>query len=150
MNKRNDTAKLVNELNESKFFAPRRAEVEAKKSGLADSSLFHKPKTVKDNLKDKAKEDSKDNVKDNPKDVSKDNVKDVFKDLDLARQNNPNLPSADDVERMVFECRKVDKTRFNGDVPQEWKDEIDAYSDKIGVGKYNMLMYAVGKFLGKL
>lgn len=152
MKKRTDTSKLVNELNESKFFAKRIPDTTPKKSGLDGSPLFlrGKEQRVKDNSKDKRKDNSKDSGKDEVKDNSKDNHKDVFKDLQSARQKNPNLPTADDVERMVFEFRKADKTRFNGDIPQEWKDEIDAYADRIGVGKYNMLMYAVGKFLGKL
>lgn len=141
MSTRNDTTKLVNELNESKFFAKRLPAQSNNKSGLAESPLF--PKEI-------PKDSSKDKAKDNPKDESKEKTKELFKDLQLARQNNPNLPTADDVERMVFEYRKADKTRFNGDVPQEWKEELDAYADRIDVGKYNMIMYAVGKFLGKL
>lgn len=58
--------------------------------------------------------------------------------------------STDDVERLGFELRKIHKFRVNADIPEEWKEELDALTFKLKVGKYELLTFVIGQFLGKV
>ena len=89
------------------------------------------------------KPSDKDLNKDLDKDVKQDGKKDV-----VARSNN--LPPAEVVEEMVFRFRKETKIRINADFPEAWKQELDEYAHQAGVGKYHLVMYAVGQMLGKI
>lgn len=91
--------------------------------------------------------------------VNKDLDKDLSKDLDAHTKQDGSkegfeptnqLPPADAVEYMVFRLNKATKVRVNGDLPEDWKKELDEYAHKVGVGKYHLVMYAVGKMLGKV
>ena len=85
--------------------------------------------------------------KDLNKDLHKDTKKDVSKDLN---QHTNQLPNTDKVEEMVFRMRKEPKVRVNGDLPVAWKVALDEYAHQAGVGRYHLVMYAVGKMLGKV
>lgn len=85
--------------------------------------------------------------KDLDKDLNKDAKKDVSKD---SHKRTKLLPTADVVEEMVFRMRKEPKIRINADMPEAWKKELDTYAHEAGVGKYHLVMYAVGKMLGKM
>ena len=85
------------------------------------------------------------------KDLFKDLDKDAKKDVKPERKlSSKTLPSADAVEEMVFRLRKEPKIRINADFPEDWKKELDEYAHQAGVGKYHLVMYAVGKMLGKV
>lgn len=122
MSKKHDTRLLQNELDQSQFFTqPQR----------------------------------KDLPKDTSKDLDKDSRKDVKKDAHISSQQDVitrsgNLPTADEVDEVVFRMRKARKIRINADFPEEWKQELDEYAHQAGVGKYHLVMYAVGKMLGKI
>lgn len=79
---------------------------------------------------------------------------DARTDIQTVRQTDSKvggvkLPSTDEVEEVLFRFRKEKRTRFSGAFPESWKTEMDEYAHKARVGKYDLIMYAVGKFLGK-
>lgn len=89
--------------------------------------------------------------KDLDKDLNKDAKQDGFTSSKQAVSNrSKNLPTADEVEEVVFRMRKARKIRINADFPEAWKQELDEYAHQAGVGKYHLVMYAVGKMLGKI
>lgn len=89
--------------------------------------------------------------KDLNKDLDKDLDKDAKQDVKQATHTRShNLPTADEVEEMVFRLRKEPKIRINADFPEDWKKELDEYAHTASVGKYHLVMYAVGKMLGKI
>jgi len=89
----------------------------------------------------------KDLNKDSDKDLNKDAKQDVKQET---QTRSHNLPTADEVEEMVFRLRKEPKIRINADFPEEWKKELDEYAHTASVGKYHLVMFAVGKMLGKI
>ena len=54
------------------------------------------------------------------------------------------------VEELAFRLRKATKSKFNTEIPDEWKKEIDDLAHNLGVGKYDLGMYIIGSFLGKV
>jgi hypothetical protein len=58
--------------------------------------------------------------------------------------------STDDVELLDFQLRKVHKFRVNADIPEEWKEELDTLGFKLKVGKYELVTFIIGQFLGKV
>ena len=58
--------------------------------------------------------------------------------------------STDAVELLDFELRKVRKFRVNADIPGDWKEELDSLAFRLRVGKYELLTFVVGQFLGKV
>lgn len=126
MKKKHNTAQLQNELNQSRFFTTPQTDSKTKDLG-------------------------KDLDKDTDKDLTDRTKQDVRKDLQQSLNTPSNqLPTADEVEMMVFRLRKAPKVRVNGDLPEEWKLALDEYAHQAGVGKYHLVMYAVGKMLGKI
>lgn len=99
----------------------------------------------------KAEKTSSDKNKDLSKDLDKDSSKDakIRTHTDVSKDDHQ-LPNADAVEEMIFHMRKAPMTRINGNVPEEWKEALDDYAHKAGVGKYHLVMYAIGKMLGKV
>ena len=57
--------------------------------------------------------------------------------------------STEEIELLAFRLRKDWKTKINTEVPEEWKKELDNLAHRLQVGKYDLLMYIVGQFLGK-
>lgn len=103
----------------------------------------------------KSSEMVKENVKDLDKDLHKDLTKASDKEVkqDLHTPIIPptnQLPTADEVEEMMFGLRKEVKVRVNGDMPEDWKKALDEYAHTHSLGKYSLVMYAVGKMLGKV
>ena len=127
MTKQHNTSQVQNELNQSKFF------IKSKSSGADHKDL------------------DKDLFKDPSKDLDARTKQDVSKAIP-APTNTPthNLPTTETVEEMVFHLRKATKVRVNGDLPEDWKLALDEYAHQSGVGKYHLVMYAVGKMLGKI
>ena len=58
--------------------------------------------------------------------------------------------STDDVELLDFQLRKIHKFRVNADIPEEWKEELDTLGFKLKVGKYELITFIIGQFLGKV
>ena len=54
------------------------------------------------------------------------------------------------IENLAFQLRKQPKFRVNADIPQEWKDQLDDMAHKLRVGKYELLTYIIGLFLGEI
>lgn len=94
---------------------------------------------------------NKDLNKDKSKDLDKDLDEGVKQDVDVGTHARTNtLPPADVIEEMVFRLRKEPKVRVNGDLPEQWKKDLDECAHQVGVGRYHLVMYAVGKMLGKM
>lgn len=72
------------------------------------------------------------------KPLSKGMSKDVLKTL-----------SSDEIEALNFRLRKITKTKINAEVPPEWKQRLDDMAYQLGVGKYELVMYIIGRFLGE-
>lgn len=58
--------------------------------------------------------------------------------------------STEAVEQLAFRLRKVVKTKVNTEVPMAWKDKIDDLAHELGIGKYELVMYIIGAFLGEI
>lgn len=59
------------------------------------------------------------------------------------------LPDAQQIEELSFRLRKVPKIRVNADVPIPWKERLDEKAYALKVGKYELLVYIIGNFLGE-
>ena len=68
---------------------------------------------------------------------------------DHADEQVRRLPSTEEVEDLSYTLRKIPKTRVNADVPQEWKDQLDDIAYQLRVGKYELMLYVIGEFLGQ-
>lgn len=60
------------------------------------------------------------------------------------------LPRTEDIETMTFNLRKVRKSKVNTAIAEEWKAELDTIAFELNVGKYELLEFIIGSFLGKL
>ncbi|MBZ0280278.1 MAG: hypothetical protein K8L97_06030 [Anaerolineae bacterium] len=58
--------------------------------------------------------------------------------------------SSEIIENLAFRLRKVSKNKVNTEVPIEWKEKLDDLAHELGVGKYELLMYIIGLFLGEV
>jgi hypothetical protein len=58
--------------------------------------------------------------------------------------------STEAIETLVFQLRKVNKSRVNADIPQAWKDRLDDMAHHLKVGKYDLLMFIIAWFLGEV
>lgn len=60
--------------------------------------------------------------------------------------------SSEAIEVLAFQLRlrKVNMRKVNTNLPEEWKDEIEEMAYKLHVGKYDLVMYMIGSFLGKV
>jgi hypothetical protein len=58
--------------------------------------------------------------------------------------------STEDIEDLTYQLRKVQKFRVNADVPLAWKDQLDETAHRLKVGKYELLMYIIGDYLGEI
>ena len=65
-------------------------------------------------------------------------------------KNLSRLPSAEEIEACSFRLRKTNKVRVNADVPEDWQKELADLAYQLGVGKYELNMYILGVFLGKI
>ena len=59
------------------------------------------------------------------------------------------LPSTEEVEDLSYTLRKIPKIRVNADVPPDWKDQLDEIAYQLRVGKYELMLYVIGQFLGQ-
>jgi hypothetical protein len=60
-----------------------------------------------------------------------------------------NLPQTETIEDWAYRLRKVSKVRVNADVPREWKERLDDLAHRLKVGKYELMLYVIGEFLGE-
>jgi hypothetical protein len=60
-----------------------------------------------------------------------------------------NFPSTEDIENLAFRIRKLPKQKVNTEIPLEWKKTIDDLAHTLRVGKYDLLMYILARFLGE-
>lgn len=54
------------------------------------------------------------------------------------------------IEALSFRLRKIQKTKVNTEVPDAWKERLDDLAYRLGVGKYELLLYIIGDYLGEL
>ena len=60
------------------------------------------------------------------------------------------VPSSEAIEQMSFQHRKTHRARVCGDVPPAWKKQIEDMAYQLGVGRYELVMYIIGQFLGEV
>ncbi|MEZ4672570.1 MAG: hypothetical protein R3E39_32110 [Anaerolineae bacterium] len=58
--------------------------------------------------------------------------------------------SQEAVEELAFMLRKRQQAKINATIPIEWKDKLDQLAFRLKVGKYELLTYMVGVFLGEV
>lgn len=76
--------------------------------------------------------------------VSKETSKPLLKGLS-------NTISQDAIEELAFRLRKTPRlAKLNTNVPLAWKDKLDDLAFRHKVGKYDLLTYIVGVFLGEV
>ena len=54
------------------------------------------------------------------------------------------------IEVLAFGLRDKRKSKVNTEIPTEWKVEFDDLAHRLKVGKYDLLMFIVGEFFGKV
>lgn len=60
------------------------------------------------------------------------------------------LPTTDDVEELTFQTRRDPKIKVNTEVPERWKARLDDIAHQLKVGKYELVAYIIGQFLGEV
>ncbi len=60
------------------------------------------------------------------------------------------LPTAEAIELMSFQLRKTAKVKINTEIDETWKRELEEIAFRLHIGKYQLLEYIVGEFLGKV
>ncbi len=60
------------------------------------------------------------------------------------------LLSQDAIEELAFTLRKTPQGKVNANIPHEWKEDLDDLAFRLKVGKYELLTYIIGVFLGKV
>jgi hypothetical protein len=58
--------------------------------------------------------------------------------------------SQEAVEELAFQLRRTQQAKLNANVPVEWKEKLDDLAFRLKVGKYELLTYIVGVFLGEV
>ncbi|MBZ0283152.1 MAG: hypothetical protein K8L97_20610 [Anaerolineae bacterium] len=87
------------------------------------------------------------NIAQKPAQVSKPLSKSVNKSLNKGLSHHL---SQDAIEELAFRLRKTPQSKINANVPLEWREKIDALAFQLKVGKYELLTYIVGVFLGEV
>lgn len=105
------------------------------------SVYFREPQTKPKRRKQKRKVAHKvaQNVEQKTEQVSKVLLKPLSKSL-----------KTEDIELLAFELRKVRKVKVNTEVPEAWKDKLDTMAYQLKVGKYDLVMYIIGLYLGEV
>lgn len=120
------------------------------------SQAANEAHTGQDRREDKAKDNrlpkAKDNHKDDRKDKRKDDRKGVINDVTFAvlEKRLGHIPTTEEIDFVTFKSKRLPKTRINGNVPVIWKEKLDVVADHLGVNKYDMVAYLIGKFLGEV
>lgn len=73
-------------------------------------------------------------------------------DTYLSKQIRKNLSTpinTDAIEALSFQLRRTPKERVSADIPTEWKNQLDDLTHELKVGKYELVMYIIGRFLGE-
>jgi len=69
---------------------------------------------------------------------------------ELRKTDGSGILNGEGIEQLSFQLRKEQKARLTTDVPVAWRKELDDLAYSLEVGKYELLMYIIGKFLGKV
>lgn len=56
-------------------------------------------------------------------------------------------PTTDEIENLAFSLRKITKARVNADIPLEWKKRLDDLAHQLEVGKYDLMLFIIARFL---
>ena len=57
---------------------------------------------------------------------------------------------AEDIELMTFQLRKQHKSKVNTEIVDDWKGQLDALAFSLKIGKYELLEFIIGAFLGEV
>jgi hypothetical protein len=124
-----------------------------KKSGLADSPFFAKeqerpspsPAKAPIGVTD-APEVTQPATQKVPQ-ISKPLSRRISKKISKLSRDNLN---AEAIEQLAFQLRKTPKARINADVPQAWKTQLDNLAHELQVGKYELVMTIIKRFLDEM
>lgn len=58
--------------------------------------------------------------------------------------------STQSVEDMSYQLRRVLKNKVSAEIPEEWKKKLDGIAIDLGVGRYELLTFVIGLFLGEV
>ena len=58
--------------------------------------------------------------------------------------------TTDAIEELAFRLRKTPQAKINATIPIAWKDKFDDLAFRLKVGKYELLTYIVGVYLGEV
>ena len=78
------------------------------------------------------------------------NVEQVSKPLLNPLSERLSKASQEEVEEVSFKLRKVQKVKFNTELPIEWKVALDNLAHRKGVGKYELGTFLIGLALGEI
>lgn len=51
---------------------------------------------------------------------------------------------------MTFKLRAIAKKRVTADIPEDWRDALFELAHEHKVGKYELIAFILGRFLGKV
>ena len=132
MKKKLNEDTVLSELRQgSVFFRGRLSPTEAKDGGGEDVTG------------DKSTLKSKEDITQNSTQASKRMSKPLSKKLSK-------LPTTIEIEDLTYSLRRDHKTRVNADIPDKWKEELDDTAHLLKVGKYELLLFVIAEFLGKV
>lgn len=60
-----------------------------------------------------------------------------------------NFPTTEEIENLAFSLRKVTKARVNADIPHAWKKQLDDLAYRLEIGKYDLMLFIIARFLGE-
>ena len=124
-----------------------------KKSGLADSPFFAevKGKSPTPPPDTKVDEGSTPRVAQHPTQQFTQPSKPLSKHPSKKPSKQLKEPlSTDAIENAAFQLRKQTKARINADIPLAWKSQLDDLAYELQVGKYELVMYIIGRFLTEI
>jgi hypothetical protein len=79
------------------------------------------------------------------------NIEQVSKPLSKGLSNNMSKQlTTDAIEELAFRLRKTPQAKINATIPIAWKDKFDDLAFRLKVGKYELLTYIVGVYLGEV
>ena len=115
-----------------------------KKSGLADSPFF-KPANTEPETPSPVEKDDRPNDEEAMYTATQKPTQ-----LRKPLRKPANEPSSEAIEQMSFVYRKQSRARVCGDVPPQWKRQLEDMAYELQVGRYELVMYIIGRFLGEL
>ena len=117
------------------------------------SNMFSDLQKVKEEQANSLKNSNPPPVKEQKTLLGRDAQKVAHKPAQLSKPLSKNLSkslSQDAIEELAFRLRKTPQSKINANIPLEWREKFDEIAFKLKVGKYELLTYIVGVFLGEV